>query len=37
VRVALTGDIAGTLVTDAEGRLRRLDLPAQSKLVVRAE
>ena len=37
VRVALTGDIAGTLVTDTEGRLRRLDLPGQSKLVARAE
>ena len=30
-------DIAGTLVTDTEGRLRRLDLPGQSKVVARAE
>jgi hypothetical protein len=37
VRVALTGDIAGTLVTDTEGRLRRLDLPGQNKVVTRAE
>jgi hypothetical protein len=36
-RVVLTGDIAGTLVTDTEGRLQRLELPAQSKVVTRAE
>ncbi|HEX2220355.1 MAG TPA: hypothetical protein VHG35_16240 [Gemmatimonadales bacterium] len=36
-RVALTGDIAGTLVTDAEGRLHRLELPAQNKVVTRAD
>ena len=36
-RVALTGDLAGNLVTDAEGRLRRLELPAQNKVVTRAE
>jgi hypothetical protein len=37
VRIALTGDIAGTLLTDNEGRLRRLELPGQSKVVSRAE
>jgi hypothetical protein len=36
-RVVLSGDIAGTLVTDTEGRLQRLELPAQSKVVTRAE
>jgi hypothetical protein len=36
-RVVLTGDIAGTLVTDTEGRLQRLELPAQAKVVTRAE
>ncbi len=37
VRVVLTGDIAGTLTTDLEGRLQRLELPAQNKVVARAE
>ena len=36
-RTILTGDLAGTLVTDAEGRLHRLELPAQDKVVTRAE
>jgi len=36
-RVVLTGDLAGTLVTDTEGRLHRLELPAQNKVVTRAE
>jgi hypothetical protein len=36
-RVILTGDLAGTLVTDAEGRLHSLELPAQSTVVTRAE
>jgi hypothetical protein len=36
-RVVLTGEVAGTLVTDAEGRLERLELPAQNKVVSRAE
>jgi hypothetical protein len=36
-RVILTGDLAGTLVTDADGRLQRLELPAQNKVVMRAE
>ena len=36
-RIVLTGDLAGTLLTDSEGRLQRLELPAQNKLVSRAE
>ncbi len=36
-RVTLTGDLAGTLVTDAEGRLHRLELPAQNRVVTRAK
>ena len=36
-RVKLTGDIAGTLVTDGEGRLHSLELPAQKKVVTRAK
>lgn len=36
-RIALTGDIAGTLLTDNEGRLHRLELPAQNQVVTRAE
>jgi hypothetical protein len=36
-RILLTGDVAGTLVTDTEGRLHRLELPAQDKVVTRAE
>lgn len=36
-RVILTGDLAGTLVTDPEGRLHSLELPAQNKFVKRAE
>jgi hypothetical protein len=36
-RVILTGDLAGTLVTDAEGRLHSLELPAQNKVVTRAK
>jgi hypothetical protein len=36
-RIALTGDVAGTLLTDTEGRLQRLELPAQNKVVSRAE
>jgi hypothetical protein len=35
--VVLTGDIVGTLSTDSEGRLRRLELPAENKVVKRAE
>ncbi|MBA3894671.1 MAG: hypothetical protein H0X69_13465 [Gemmatimonadales bacterium] len=35
--IALTGDIAGTLLTDRQGRLRRLELPAQNKVVTRAD
>ncbi len=36
-RVALAGDITGTLVTDALGRLERLELPARDIVVTRAE
>jgi hypothetical protein len=36
-RIVLTGDVAGTLLTDTEGRLQRLELPAQNKVVSRAE
>ena len=36
-RIVLTGDLAGTLLTDTEGRLHRLELPAQDKVVTRAE
>ncbi len=36
-RIVLTGDVAGTLTTDTEGRLHRLELPAQNKVVSRAE
>jgi hypothetical protein len=36
-RVILSGDLAGTLVTDAEGRLRSLELPAQNRVVTRAK
>jgi hypothetical protein len=36
-RVVLTGDLAGTLVTDAEGRLQSLELPAQNRVVTRAK
>jgi hypothetical protein len=36
-RVTLTGDLAGTLVTDTEGRLQSLELPAQNKVVTRAK
>jgi hypothetical protein len=35
--VVLTGDVAGTLTTDTEGRLHRLELPAENKVVTRAE
>ena len=36
-RVILTGDLVGTLVTDAEGRLHSLELPAQNRVVTRAK
>jgi hypothetical protein len=36
-RIVLTGDIAGTLLTDTEGRLQRLELPGQNKVVSRVE
>ena len=36
-RVALSGEITGTLVTDAHGRLERLELPAKGTVVTRVE
>ena len=36
-RVALSGEIAGLLITDAQGRLERLELPAKVTVVTRAE
>lgn len=36
-QVSLSGDITGTLVTDARGRLQRLELPAKNTIVTRAE
>jgi hypothetical protein len=36
-RVTLTGDIAGTLVTDATGRLERLEFPAKGTVITRQE
>jgi hypothetical protein len=36
-RVILTGDLAGTLMTDPEGRLQSLELPAQNRVVTRAK
>lgn len=36
-RVTLSGDITGTLITDAQGRLERLELPAKNTVVTRAE
>ncbi len=36
-QVSLDGGITGTLVTDAQGRLQRLELPATGTVVTRAE
>jgi hypothetical protein len=36
-RTALSGDVAGTLVTDADGRLQRLELPDRKITVLRME
>jgi hypothetical protein len=36
-QVSLSGDISGTLVTDAQGRLQRVELPAKNTIVTRAE
>ena len=36
-RVTLTGDIAGTLLTDGQGRVRRLELPSQGLIVASAD
>ena len=37
IRVTLAGDIAGTLVTDADGGLQRLELPGRGLVVSRIE
>jgi hypothetical protein len=36
-RISLTGEIAGTLLTDARGRVQRLELPGQSLIVAKAD
>lgn len=36
-RIALSGDIAGTLMADGQGRVERLELPSQGLLVTRVE
>jgi hypothetical protein len=36
-RVTLSGDITGTLVTDAGGRLERLEFPGRGTVVTRQE
>ena len=36
-RVALSGEISGTLVTDAHGRLERVELPGLGMIVTRAQ
>jgi hypothetical protein len=36
-RIALSGEIAGLLITDAHGRLERVELPAKGTVVTRAE
>jgi hypothetical protein len=37
IRVVLSGEISGTLLTDGDGRLQRLELPGQGLVVSRAE
>jgi hypothetical protein len=37
MRVALTGGLAGTLLTDAQGRVERLELPSQGLVVTKAD
>src|SRR4051812_45221339 len=37
IRVTLTGDITGSLVTDAQGRVQRLELPQTGTVVSRAK
>ena len=37
IRVTLSGDISGTLVTEADGGLQRLELPGQGLVVTRVE
>ena len=36
-RVTLTGGLTGTLLTDAQGRVERLELPSQGMVVVKAD
>lgn len=36
-RIALTGGIAGTLMTDGQGRVERLELPGQGLIVAKAD
>ena len=36
-RVSLSGDLTGTIVTDAQGRIERLELPARNTVVTRAQ
>jgi hypothetical protein len=36
-RIALTGGIAGTLLTDGQGRVARLELPGQGLIVAKAD
>lgn len=36
-RIALSGDIAGTLVADSQGRVQRLELPGQGLLVTKVD
>jgi hypothetical protein len=37
IRVTLTGDVSGTLVTDSQGRLERLELPQTGTVVSRVK
>src|SRR5215203_1430117 len=37
VRVTLSGDLSGTLATDSQGRLQRLEFPGSGILVTRAQ
>ena len=37
IRVALSGDVTGALVTDADGRLQRVELPARNRIVSRVQ
>jgi len=37
MRITLSGDLTGTLVTDGQGRVQRMELPSQGLLVTRAD